>query len=82
MRWHKFIALFLSALALSIWFALMIKASTTDKAATRAITPAQHGICAAMPHGSQEMEDRRYECWHKLYGSGSIRISREILRRN
>lgn len=37
----------------------------------RAITVAQHDRCATMPHGDQEMEERKHECWKELYeGSG------------
>ena len=34
---------------------------------TRAITAAEHDACAALPHGSQVMENKRKECFHALY---------------
>lgn len=59
----------LGVIGIAIWFIYMAWASTIDpdRVQVRAISAAEHAACAAMPRGSQEMEDRRYDCFKTLY---------------
>jgi uncharacterized membrane protein YccF (DUF307 family) len=54
-------------LALAIWLIYLIHASTINNVPVRAISAAEHAACATLPRGSQEMEDRRYDCFKTLY---------------
>jgi hypothetical protein len=65
------LAILTGVIGLAAWFIFMAWASTIDpdRAQVRAITTAQHNRCAAMPRGSQEMEDRRHDCFVQLYES-------------
>lgn len=59
----------LGVIGIAIWFIYMAWASTIDPARVqvRAITAAEHEFCAALPRGSQEMEERRHGCFKELY---------------
>lgn len=63
------LTLFASVFALACWLIYMIYASTLgpERVQVRAISAAEHAACAALPRGSQEMEDRRYDCFKTLY---------------
>jgi hypothetical protein len=53
--------------ALVTWFLWCIEQARADDIPVRAITAAQHQLCADMPRGNQEMENGRKECYEKLY---------------
>lgn len=63
------IAILTGVLALAVWIIYMAWASTVDPQMTRvrAISAAEHAACADLPRGSQEMEDRRHDCFKELY---------------
>lgn len=56
-------------LALAAWIIYMVWASTINPERTqvRAISAAEHAACADLPRGSQEMEERRHDCFKELY---------------
>ena len=55
---------------LFLWFLWVIGNAHAEEIQTRAVTAQMHAGCADMPHGNQEMEEKRYECFNKLYGQG------------
>lgn len=63
------LAILLAVLVLGAWIIYMAWASTVDpeRAQVRAITAAEHAACADLPRGSQEMEERRHDCFKTLY---------------
>lgn len=58
---------------LFFWFLWAISQANEERA-VRAISRAEWCECAALPRGSQEMEDRRYGCFKELTASGRFRI--------
>ena len=62
-------------LGVALFFGLL-KAIELNAASVRvrAITAAEHAQCADMPRGSQEMEDRRYDCFTELYKGSWKRV--------
>lgn len=69
------IGLLLGGAALFTWFLWAIEQASADDMPIRAVTAAMHAKCADLPRGSQEMEDRRYECFNRLYGYSRYRIT-------
>lgn len=67
---------------LFLWFLFVIEQAAANTAPIRAVTAAEHDACAAMPHGSQEMEDGRRKCFSKLYAQGVFSIDRELVGRH
>lgn len=63
------IAILTGVLALAVWIVYVVWASTVDpqRMRIRAISAAEHAACADLPRGSQEMEDRRHDCFKELY---------------
>lgn len=70
------LAILLTVLVLGAWIIYMAWASTIDpdRVQVRAITAAEHGLCAAMPRGSQEMEEERHDCFKELYTKSWTRV--------
>jgi hypothetical protein len=63
------LTILLTVLGTAAWIIYMAWASTVDPARVqvRAISAAEHAACAALPRGSQEMEERRHGCFKELY---------------
>ena len=61
----------LSAIAIVIWFLIMVLASYVPP--PRAVTSHEHAACLALPHDSQVMENKRSTCFNELYGSGRFK---------
>ena len=69
------IGLLLGGGALFFWFLWAIEQARAEDIPVRALTAAQHQVCADMPRGSQEMEDGRRQCFERLY-RGRVKINR------
>ncbi len=67
------IGLLIGGTLIFFWFLWAIE-QTRDNY-VRAVSQVQHEACAEMPRGSQEMEDRRYGCFKRLYTGSRIRFN-------
>ena len=61
------IGLLIGGTLLFAWFLWAIEQARAEDIPVRAVTAAQHEVCANMPRGSQEMEEERYGCFKRLY---------------
>lgn len=73
------IGLLIGGAAIFFWFLWAIEQANAEEEPIRAISVEMHAVCADMPNGSQEMEDRKHDCFKELY-IAPYSISRRLVR--
>jgi len=70
------LTIIITLVAVVTWIFWCIEQARADDIPIRAITAAQHQVCANMPRGNQEMENGRKQCFEQLYEGRWSRVNR------